>query len=363
MANLDIRSLSKRFGRVHALKDVTFRVADGEFLILLGPTGAGKTTTLRCVAGLEKPDGGEIVMDGMPLMGVTPADRDVAFVFQNYALYPRKTVRQNMAFPLQARGLSQAEIERTIGVTATKLGIHMLLDRWPAQLSGGQQQRVALGRAMVRQPRLFLMDEPLTNLDFKLRVEMRGELKRLQRELSATFLYVTNDQVEAMSMADRIVVLERGTVQQVDTPETVYNRPANLFVAGFVGSPRMNFIDCQLDPAAHSLVSRDGAWTLPLGPAQMERLERQPARGDYVLGIRAEDIQLSPEPEAGTVPCLLYVVEPLGDRTIVDIQVGRERLKVKVSAAFAGKSGDSFFVRIDPALIHLFDRTSGTSVV
>src|SRR5690606_17618683 len=225
MASLDIRNLSKYFGRFQALHDINLSIADGEFLILLGPTGAGKTTTLRCVAGLEKHEG-TLSMDGRPINTLTPAERDVAFVFQSYALYPRKTVLENMAFPLEARRWSKQQIEARVKEIARMLAIDSLLNRRPAELSGGQQQRVALGRAMVRQPHLFLMDEPLTNLDFMLRVEMRAELKRLQTELAATFFYVTNDQVEAMSMADRIAVLNEGVLQQIDTPENVYNHPA-----------------------------------------------------------------------------------------------------------------------------------------
>ena len=242
MAHLKLEHLTKRFGTVTAVNDLTLEIADREFLVLLGPSGAGKTTTLRCVAGLEAPDSGQVFFDGQAMAGVSPAERDVALVFQTYALYPRKTVFQNIAFPLQARHLGQTDIERQVRQVAGQLHIEHLLQRRPAQLSGGEQQRVALGRAMVRQPRVFLMDEPLTNLDFKLRVEMRTELNHLHHELNTTWFYVTNDQVEAMSMADRIAVLNKGTLQQVGTPRQVYDQPVNQFVAGFVGNPRMNFL-------------------------------------------------------------------------------------------------------------------------
>jgi multiple sugar transport system ATP-binding protein len=363
MATLVIENLSKNFGKTAALRDVSLAMNDSEFLILLGPTGAGKTTTLRCVAGLEKPDHGQIRMDGQLINGLTPAERDVAFVFQSYALYPRKTVFDNMAFPLEARKLSKTEIEQRVTEIARKLAIDSLLKRRPAALSGGQQQRVALGRAMVRQPRLFLMDEPLTNLDFKLRVEMRAELKRLQTELAATFFYVTNDQVEAMSMADRIAILNHGVLQQIDTPENIYNHPANLFVAGFVGSPRMNFLECQIDKRERVIVGKDRAWRIPLTNNQFEMAARGMSGDAYIFGIRPEDVELSTENAANTAPASLYVVEPLGDRTIVDLRLGSEIVKAKVSPDFAAASGDGFGLRFDPERFHVFEKSSGAVII
>jgi multiple sugar transport system ATP-binding protein len=359
MASLDISNLSKFFGRFQALHDLNLSIADAEFLIMLGPTGAGKTTTLRCVAGLEK-HAGIVRMDGQPMTDLTPAERDVAFVFQNYALYPRKTVMENMAFPLQARRWSKPQIEARVKEIARMLAIDSLLNRRPAELSGGQQQRVALGRAMVRQPHLFLMDEPLTNLDFMLRVEMRAELKRLQTELAATFFYVTNDQVEAMSMADRIAVLNEGVLLQVDTPENVYNHPANLFVAGFVGSPRMNFLDCRLDDGARMLAG-DG-WQMSLSDEQLDHLRGQ--TGVLVLGVRPEDVELRAGANGdGYLPAQVYVTEPLGDRTIVDMHIGQATVKVKAEPDFAAASGDSLGMRFDPARIHVFDKVTGKAIL
>jgi multiple sugar transport system ATP-binding protein len=359
MASLDINNLSKFFGCFQALHDISLSIADGEFLILLGPTGAGKTTTLRCVAGLEK-HAGSLSMDGKPMTALTPAERDVAFVFQSYALYPRKTVLQNMAFPLEARRWSKEQIEARVKEIARMLAIDGLLNRRPAELSGGQQQRVALGRAMVRQPHLFLMDEPLTNLDFMLRVEMRAELKRLQIELAATFFYVTNDQVEAMSMADRIAVLNEGVLQQVDTPENVYNHPANMFVAGFVGSPRMNFLNCRLDDGARVLAGDD--WRMNLTGEQLDRLRGQ--TGGLVLGIRPEDVELHDEFSGeGLLPAKVYVIEPLGDRTIVDMQIGQATVKAKVDPEFTASSGDRLGMRFDPARIHVFDQSTGDAIL
>jgi multiple sugar transport system ATP-binding protein len=361
MADLNITQLSKNFGKTAALSNVSLTIKDSEFLILLGPTGAGKTTTLRCVAGLEKPNQGTIQMDGKPINGLSPAERDVAFVFQSYALYPRKTVFQNMSFPLEARKVSQDEIKQRVTEIARKLAIDSLLNRRPAQLSGGQQQRVALGRAMVRQPRLFLMDEPLTNLDFKLRVEMRAELKRLQSELAATFFYVTNDQIEAMSMADRIAILNHGVLQQVDTPENVYNHPANLFVAGFVGNPRMNFLDCRIDKSAREIIG--GAWRISLTDNQFERIARHSASTELIFGVRPEDIELLPQAETNPIRAAVYVVEPLGDRTIVDMRLGSETIKVKVSPDFTAATGDSFRMRFDAERFHVFDKVSGEVII
>jgi multiple sugar transport system ATP-binding protein len=362
MASLDIQQLSKFFGRFQALHDITLSLADGEFLILLGPTGAGKTTTLRCVAGLEK-HSGTIQMDGQPVNNLSPAERDVAFVFQSYALYPRKTVMENMAFPLEARRWSKSQIETRVKAIAQMLAIDSLLDRRPAELSGGQQQRVALGRAMVRQPQLFLMDEPLTNLDFVLRVEMRAELKRLQSELAATFFYVTNDQVEAMSMADRIAVLNGGMLQQIDTPENIYNRPSNLFVAGFVGAPRMNFLDCRLDSSERQLVG--DSWRIPLPSTVVERLEKQTGSPKLTFGIRPEDIDLNPDADtrAGWLSASVYVTEPLGDRTIVDVRLGSATLKVKTNAEFSAASGSPIGLKFDLERFHLFDSQSGKALL
>src|SRR5258708_9898712 len=264
MSTLTLENVPKRFGSNIAINNVSLEAQNREFVVLLGPTGAGKTTLLRCVAGLEKMDAGVVFIDGENVNARAPAERDLAFVFQNYALYPRKSVYQNIAFPLEARRANKTEIEVQIKKVTEVLHIEHLLERYPAQLSGGEQQRVALGRAMVRRPHAFLMDEPLTNLDFKLRTEMRSELKRIQRELNETFFYVTNDQVEAMSMGDKIAVLDRGVIQQIGMPQDVYEHPANLFVASFIGSPRMNLLKCSFDRETATLIDADSAWRLPL---------------------------------------------------------------------------------------------------
>ena len=353
MANLEVTSLSKRFGRTQALNQVSFTVNDGEFMVMLGPTAAGKTTTLRCVAGLEKLDNGTVLMDGENVAGKSPAERDVAFVFQSYALYPRKTAFENMAFPLEAGEMSEKDIDQRVREIAELLQITELLDRRPAAMSGGQQQRVALGRAMVRQPRMFLMDEPLTNLDFKLRVEMRAELKRLQRELDTTFFYVTNDQVEAMTMADRVAVLNEGELQQVDTPENIYDHPANLFVAQFVGNPRMNVMPCAFDAGERKLIANDGSWSITPTHTQLDKLATVPNPNNLKFGVRAEDVVLNPRDNA--MSGSIYVLEPLGDRTFVDVELGGYTVKARADADFNAQPGENIQFMFDTERTHVFD--------
>jgi multiple sugar transport system ATP-binding protein len=356
MARLEIAGLAKRFGNVVAVRGLTLDIADREFLVLLGPSGAGKTTTLRCVAGVEQPDSGSIRFDDQDVGRVSPAERDVAFVFQSYALYPRKTAFENIAFPLLARQLSPAEIERMVREVAQKLHIEHLLERRPAQLSGGEQQRVALGRAMVRRPRAFLMDEPLTNLDFKLRVEMRSELKRIHSELNTTLFYVTNDQTEAMSLADRIAVLNGGVLQQVGTPEEVYDHPLNRFVAGFIGNIRMNFLQCVLrNDDTPSLSGRNGAWQLPIDARLRDAIRSRTDSEALTLGIRPEDLSLTTEPAEGAIAAEVYAVEPLGDRTIFDLSVGEDIVKVRTPPTFDAAPGSRLWFNPDRSRIHLFD--------
>ena len=356
MSSLRIENLTKHFGSNVALKNVSLSINDREFMVLLGPTGAGKTTALRCMAGLEKPDEGEVFLDDDPVKGKTPAARDLAFVFQNYALYPRKTVYQNIAFPLQARQMSRAEIDDAIKRIAAMLHIGHLLDRKPTQLSGGEQQRVALGRAMVRRPHAFLMDEPLTNLDFKLRTEMRSELKRIQRELNETFFYVTNDQVEAMSMGDKIAVLDHGVIQQIGAPQEVYEHPANLFVAGFIGNPRMNLLKCSFDRETATLIDADGAWRLPLPQRMRAAMEGVSNTDSLLFGVRAEDVALSESADGGdSIPGDVYVTEPLGDRTIYDLKVGQGIFKAKTPPTYRFAPGKRLNLSFNLDRVHVFD--------
>jgi multiple sugar transport system ATP-binding protein len=353
MSTLTLEKITKRFGSNTALNNVSLEIHDREFVVLLGPTGAGKTTLLRCVAGLEKMDAGAILIDGENVKDQSPAERDLAFVFQNYALYPRKSVYQNIAFPLEARQADKAEIDLEVKKVASVLRIEHLLERRPAQLSGGEQQRVALGRAMVRRPHAFLMDEPLTNLDFKLRTQMRSELKRIQRELNETFFYVTNDQVEAMSMADRIAVLNKGVIQQVGLPQEVYEHPTNLFVAGFIGNPRMNLINCSLDTNSQALVDTAGAWRLPIPPTLCNQITASGNTSALLFGVRPEDVSFSADTSgiAGDV----YVVEPLGDRNIYDIRVGAGMFKVKTPPTYRVQAGSQLNLGFNLDRVHVFD--------
>ncbi|MBD8079854.1 ABC transporter ATP-binding protein [Cellulosimicrobium arenosum] len=353
MGTVTAHGLRKSFGEVRALDGVTLEVPDGAFFVVLGPSGAGKTTTLRAIAGLERLDAGSVHLDGRDATGDTPAARDLAMVFQSYALYPRKTVYENIASPLRARSTPADEIGAGVERVAGLLHIERLLQRRPAQLSGGEMQRVALARALVRRPRAFLMDEPLTNLDLKLRVEMRTELTRIHRTLGGTFLYVTNDQVEALSMADQIAVLREGAVQQVGTPTEVYERPANQWVAGFVGSPRISLLACHAE--GDRLVGAEG-WTLPR-PRWTTAEDGRP----LVLGLRAEDLSVEQRGDAA-LPGEIYGLEPLGDRTLVDVKVGAEMLKVKARPTVTGKPGERLSVSVDLDRAHVFDADTGLAL-
>ncbi len=361
MARVTINNLTKRFGQVTAVNAMSLDIADREFLVLLGPSGAGKTTTLRCVAGLETPEAGNILFDTEAVDKVSPALRDVAFVFQSYALYPRKSVYDNIATPLLARKMPKAEIDKKVRAVAQKLHIESKLERRPAQLSGGEQQRVALCRAMVRQPRVFLMDEPLTNLDFKLRVEMRTELKHLHADLDTTFFYVTNDQLEALSLADRIAVLNRGVLQQVDTPENIYDYPANRFVASFIGSPTMNFLDCVLANDGTPALMSDG-WSLTVPEAVRDAI-KQAGLEKVVLGVRAEDIALRNQGEPGDLQGEVFLVEPLGDRNIYDIKLGSSLLRIKTAPTLMLDMGMPVYLNINRARIHLFDPKNDRAIL
>ncbi len=343
--------IDKSFGSIEALKGLELDVPEGAFFVLLGPSGAGKTTTLRVIAGLEKPDNGTVLLNGLDATKATPSERDLAMVFQSYALYPKRTAAENIASPLRARRLPKAEIAERVQRVAALLHIERLLERRPGQLSGGEQQRVALGRALVREPRAFLMDEPLTNLDLKLRVEMRTELTRIHRSMERTFLYVTNDQVEAMSMADQVAVLREGSVQQVGTPSEIYDRPANRWVGTFVGSPRMNLLEC----TANGRLEGSG-WSLP-NPGFGVHDDRK-----ALLGVRSEDLSLVRRDEASSLTGRVYAVEPLGDRTLIDIEVGGSRIVVKAEPTARFEIGEEVRAAVDLDRVHLFDAGTESAI-
>jgi multiple sugar transport system ATP-binding protein len=343
--------ISTAFGDVEALKNLELDVPEGAFFVLLGPSGAGKTTTLRVIAGLEKPDTGTVRLTGIDATGATPAERDLAMVFQSYALYPKQTAAENIASPLRARKQSKADIDARVKRVADLLRIEKLMQRKPAQMSGGEMQRVALGRALVRDPRAFLMDEPLTNLDLKLRVEMRTELTRIHRSLGRTFLYVTNDQVEAMSMADQVAVLRAGTVQQVGSPTEIYDHPANRWVATFVGSPRMNLLSC----TANGRLEGQG-WSLP-NPGFGIQGDR-PA----LFGVRSEDLSLDVRDESAALDGTVYAVEPLGDRTLVDLEVGEQRIVINAPPTASFKIGERLRAAVDLDRVHLLDADTESAI-
>ena len=357
---VEVRNLAKRFGKVVAVDNVSFRVKSGEFFFLLGPSGSGKTTVLRCIAGLEDPDKGDILIDGVRVNDVHPSKRDIAMVFQNYALYPHMTVYENLAFPLKMRGLPRGEIEKRVREVAELLRISELLNRKPAQLSGGQQQRVALGRALVRRPKVFLMDEPLSNLDAKLRVYMRAELKKMQKDLGITTIYVTHDQVEAMTMADRIALLNKGVLQQVGTPSEVYHRPANMFVAGFIGSPAMNFFEASVVEEEGRLYIDTGDFKLEL-PSNIAGLLR--GESEVVLGVRPEHIRVYMEKKPGAIPARVFVVEPLGFETIIDFRVDDRVYKARYPKEIYVEPGTPIYLEFDMENIHIFRKKDGKVIV
>jgi multiple sugar transport system ATP-binding protein len=363
MASVRLVNLRKSFDRTVAVDGVSLEIADGLFVVLLGPSGCGKTTTLRCIAGLETPDAGEVWIGDVMVNDLPPKDRDVAMVFQNYALYPHMRVYDNIAFPLRMRRVPRDEIDRRVRETAELLGIEHLLDRRPRQLSGGEQQRVALGRAIVRQPRVYLMDEPLSNLDAKLRLFMRAELKRLQRELKTTTVYVTHDQAEAMAMADRIAVMNLGRIQQYDDPSNIYNRPSNVFVATFIGSPPMNMFKTSVVRDGGQIQLDAGLFRYTLPESYSETVESRLRTSEVYLGVRPEDIRISAEKRPNTVFISeVYVLEHQGANMVVDLKIGSDIIKA-ISQPMPLSIGEKVWVGFDPEKIHIFDAGTGDLIL
>jgi multiple sugar transport system ATP-binding protein len=358
MAEVRLENVRKEFGGVVAVDDVSLTVADREFLTLVGPSGCGKSTTLRMICGLERMSGGQVFFDDQPVAHLPANKRDVAMVFQSYALYPHKTVAQNLGFALRNLRVPRAEIAARVDEVAASLGIEELLERKPKELSGGQRQRVALGRAVIRDAGAYLLDEPLSNLDAQLRGSMRAELKRLHADLRRTFIYVTHDQVEAMTMSDRIAVMKDGLVQQCASPEEIYARPANLFVASFMGSPPMNFLSGEIRRDGRRLLFELGSVTVDLpehaGPA-VDRLSGREA----VLGIRPEDVQLSDHGAPGQI----FVAELLGADVLVTVRLGEELVKARVPAPYDGRVNAGVSVVLAPDKVHLFDPADGRAVL
>jgi multiple sugar transport system ATP-binding protein len=361
LARILLKNVTKRFGEVIAINKLSLEAKDKEFLVLLGPSGCGKTTALRCIAGLETPDEGEIYIGDRLVNNLSPKDRNIAMVFQSYALYPHMTVFKNLAFPLENAKVPKKEIERRVRQVAKLLKIEALLDRKPRQLSGGQQQRVALGRAIIREPHAFLMDEPLSNLDAKLRVYMRAELKKLQKELGVTTIYVTHDQVEAMTMGDKIAILNEGVLQQFDPPSKVYSHPANVFVAGFVGSPPTNFFDCILTEEG-VLDAKEFRYYLS---KDLLEAAKNATSNEIILGVRPQDIRVyrGLKAKKNMIEASLYTTEPLGDMMILDLQIGDYIVKVVVSPDFEVDTARKLWLSFPENKIYLFDKKTGKALI
>lgn len=358
MASVVLDEVSKSYDGVQTVHSINLDVSDGEFVVLVGPSGCGKSTTLRMIAGLEKVTSGEIRINGARVNEYEPGERDIAMVFQNYALYPHLTVADNISFGLKLRKTPKADVQRRLEETAEVLGITQLLRRKPRQLSGGQRQRVAMGRALIRKPEVFLFDEPLSNLDAKLRVQMRAEIKQLHARIPTTTIYVTHDQVEAMTLADRIVVMNRGRIEQIATPQDLYQSPASKFVADFIGAPGTNFVPAAVHAEGERLwIAIEGGWRLPL------TFERANAYGALVgqsvlAGIRPEHFSLSPPAEEageGTVVVTLGVVEPLGMETLVHFSLAGEPMIARLSPDRRLAPGRQVHLRVEMGMIHLFD--------
>ncbi len=369
MAELKLKNIYKRYdGGVTAVSDFCLDIEDKEFIVLVGPSGCGKSTTLRMIAGLEEISDGELYIGGRLMNEVAPKDRDIAMVFQNYALYPHMTIFDNMAFGLKLRKTPKDEIKKRVHEAAKILDIEHLLDRKPKALSGGQRQRVALGRAIVRDPKVFLMDEPLSNLDAKLRVAMRTEINKLHKRLETTFIYVTHDQTEAMTMGTRIVVMKDGIIQQVDTPANLYNKPCNMFVGGFIGSPQMNFVDATLSKNSEGVFLEFGGETvkLPEGKAS------NPALDDYigktvVLGIRPEDLHdeesfISASPDS-VVSAYVDVTEMMGAEYYLYLKIADTIFTARVDQRTSAKMGETIKIALDPNKIHLFDKETELTII
>jgi multiple sugar transport system ATP-binding protein len=365
VTQIELRGVQKWFGAVQVIKDLNLVIEDNEFIVLLGQSGCGKTTTLRAIAGLETIDEGDILIDGQAVQHLKASDRDIAMVFQSFSLYPHMTVYENIAFPLRATRMDRSEIDKEVREIAKILRIGNLLDKKPSALSGGDMQRVAIGRALVRRPKAMLMDEPIGALDAKLREEMRAEIKRLHMKQGSTTIYVTHDQIEAMALADRIVIMHEGVLQQVGSPAEVYSRPRNLFVAQFVGSPVMNVAAASVAEAGPTArVTVEGANDGFAFPAELlgQLGSRKASNGQLALGIRPEGVLVSRQAEEGYLPVEAHIIEPLGSYDIVDLQVGAQMLRARTRSGYVERAGDRVFARIDPAQAHFFDTASGESL-
>ena len=362
MAAITFENVWKKYGSFDAVKDLNISCPDGTFLAILGPSGCGKSSTMRMIAGLEHISAGEIRFDSQRINELAPKDRDVAMVFENYALYPHKSVFENMANPLRLRGQSESTIKERVMSAAKLLEIDQLLERRPQELSGGQKQRVAIGRAIVREPKVFLFDEPIAHLDAKLRAHMRGEIKHLQRTLGTTMIYVTHDQLEAMSMSDMIAVMHEGELQQLGTPREIYNSPVNAWVAGFVGEPAMNFVDVAVQSKGGKMHFNHPNFSISVTPEQARRISVK-NEGTYRMGVRPDALSISGiKPKEEFIQGEIFVTELLGSDMIVDVNLADSRIRVKTTPEFAGKEGERCYITVNREKWHAFSSVDGLAL-
>ncbi len=359
---ITIENLCKFFGKVRAVDNLNLDIKDKEFVAFLGPSGCGKTTTLLMIAGIYKPSAGRILFDGRVVNHLLPKERNIGMVFQSYALYPHMTVFENIAYPLTLKKVRGKEKKQRVQRVADMMGIGELLDRKPAQLSGGQQQRVAVARALVKEPAILLFDEPLSNLDAKLRLRMRGEIKRLQEDLSVTSIYVTHDQVEAMTMASRIAVMNHGVLQAYGTPDRLYNHPDTLFVAGFIGAPPMNLLKAHIERDEKGIFLVRAEFKIQLPEAVASSIEQSNFASSVIMGIRPEDVHIVSE-NAGDFKAEIYVVEPLGREELVTFRLGDDEIRALVAAPFVEKEGATVGLKLARDRLHIFDSNTGTSLL
>ncbi|RLE08157.1 sugar ABC transporter ATP-binding protein [Candidatus Aerophobetes bacterium] len=357
---ITLEDLCKYFGEVKAVDDLNLEIKDREFVALLGPSGCGKTTTLLMIAGIYKPTSGNILFDGQVVNHLLPKERNIGMVFQSYALYPHMSVFDNITYPLKLKRIHKREMRERAQKVADMMGIGELLDRKPGQLSGGQQQRVAVARALIKEPAILLFDEPLSNLDARLRLRMRGEIKRLQEDLGVTSIYVTHDQVEAMTMASRIAVMNHGVLQAYGTPDQLYNHPDNLFVAGFIGSPPMNFLKMTFEEKESGFYLSSQGLSVRIPDKKGALAKQNNAPRGIIMGIRPEDVSIAPE---GDLKAEIYVVEPLGRESLVTFRFDDEEIRALVPASFEGKIGDVMSLKLEKQKIHLFDPETEASLL
>lgn len=365
MADINLVNVEKHFGDLCVIRRMNLEVKDGEFMVLLGPSGCGKTTTLRAIAGLEEIDAGDILIENKSVKHLRARDRDIAFVFQSYALYPHLTALENIAFPLKAIRAGKAMTEERVRDVAKILQIEHILNKKPSQLSSGDMQRIAVGRTMVRRPKAFLMDEPIGSLDARLREGMRTELKHLHMEINATTVYVTHDQIEAMSIADNIAIMHDGILQQIGSPTEVYDHPANLFVAQFIGSPIMNILDCAIANDGGNtmlILGRDGL-KFPLSRTLFDHIRRQNIpEGELALGVRSEAVLVEREAKGDYVKAEIKIIEPIGPHDFVDVKIGDQMVRAKTPPRYVGKSDKMVWIRLEEQRIHFFDKRSGSAL-